>query len=169
MVQNEVHRGRIIKLGDDIDTDIIIPTQYLTLKTIDDMLPYAFSPLRQEISSVIKKGDILLCGKNFGCGSSREQASEIIKALGVYCVIAKSFARIFYRNAINNGLLMIQNSDIYEKLEEGDEIIIDIENHWFKNEHGERIAFSKIPKMLINMIKVGGLVQYWKEQNKRKK
>lgn len=90
------HRGIVVKLGDDIDTDIIIPTQYMTLKTVDEMVKFAFSPLRPDILSIIKTGGILVCGKNFGCGSSREQAPEIIKRLGIYCVIAKSFARIFY-------------------------------------------------------------------------
>ena len=95
--------GRVWVLGDDIDTDIIIPTEYLALKTIDDMKQYGFSPLRPELAGQIQKGDIIVAGKNFGCGSSREQAPEIIKAMGVQCVIAKSFARIFFRNSINNG------------------------------------------------------------------
>ena len=95
----EKFTGKIWVLGDDIDTDIIIPTEYLALKTVQDMAPYAFSPLRQELAGQIKKGDIIVAGKNFGCGSSREQAPEIIKALGIQCVIAKSFARIFFRNA----------------------------------------------------------------------
>ena len=87
--------GKVWVLGDDIDTDIIIPTEYLALKTIDDMKQYGFSPLRPELAGQIQKGDIIVAGKNFGCGSSREQAPEIIKALGIQCVIAKSFARIF--------------------------------------------------------------------------
>ena len=91
----EAFTGKVWVLGDDIDTDIIIPTEYLALKTIDDMKQYGFSPLRPELAGQIQKGDIIVAGKNFGCGSSREQAPEIIKALGVQCVIAKSFARIF--------------------------------------------------------------------------
>ena len=83
--------GKVWVLGDDIDTDIIIPTEYLALKTIDDMKQYGFSPLRPELAGQIQKGDIIVAGKNFGCGSSREQAPEIIKALGIQCVIAKSF------------------------------------------------------------------------------
>ena len=97
----EAFTGKVWVLGDDIDTDIIIPTEYLALKTIDDMKQYGFSPLRPELAGQIHKGDIIVAGKNFGCGSSREQAPEIIKALGVQCVIAKSFARIFFRNSIN--------------------------------------------------------------------
>ena len=104
--------GKVWVLGDDIDTDIIIPTEYLALKTIDDMKQYGFSPLRPELAAQIKPGDIIVAGKNFGCGSSREQAPEIIKALGIQCVIAKSFARIFFRNSINNGLLSINAVNI---------------------------------------------------------
>ena len=80
--------GKVWVLGDDIDTDIIIPTEYLALKTIDDMKQYGFSPLRPELAGQIQKGDIIVAGKNFGCGSSREQAPEIIKALGIQCVIS---------------------------------------------------------------------------------
>ena len=89
---NEKFSGKVWVLGDDIDTDIIIPTEYLALKTGEDMKPYAFSPLRPELAGKIKPGDIIVAGKNFGCGSSREQAPEVIKALGIKCVIAKSYA-----------------------------------------------------------------------------
>ncbi|MEE0140105.1 MAG: 3-isopropylmalate dehydratase, partial [Coprococcus sp.] len=108
--------GKVWVLGDDIDTDIIIPTEYLAMKTIDDMKQYGFSPLRPELAGQIQKGDIIVAGKNFGCGSSREQAPEIIKALGIQCVIAKSFARIFFRNSINNGLLLIEQSDLHDDI-----------------------------------------------------
>ncbi len=160
------HTGHVIKLGDHIDTDIIIPTQYMTLEAIEEMSQYAFSPLRPEIPSIVKKGDILVCGKDFGCGSSREQAPEIIKALGVYCVIAKSFARIFYRNAINNGLLVIENAEIYDKVYEGDRLIVETDNNMLITEHGESIAFGKIPEMLVEMIQSGGLVNYYKAKNR---
>ena len=93
------YTGKVWVLGDDIDTDIIIPTEYLALKTIEDMKQYGFSPLRPELAGQIQPGDIIVAGKNFGCGSSREQAPEVIKALGIPCIIAKSFARIFYRSA----------------------------------------------------------------------
>jgi len=162
------HTGNVIKLGDHIDTDIIIPTQYMTLESIEEMSQYAFSPLRPEIPSMLKKGDILVCGKDFGCGSSREQAPEIIKALGVYCVIAKSFARIFYRNAINNGLLVIENTEIYDKIQEGDSLTVDVENNKLVAENNEEVSFGKIPDMLIEMIQSGGLVNYYKAKNRSK-
>ena len=118
---NEKFSGKVWVLGDDIDTDIIIPTEYLALKTVEDMKPYAFSPLRPELAGQIKPGDIIVAGKNFGCGSSREQAPEVIKALGIKCVIAKSYARIFFRNSINNGLLLIEQPDLHDDIKEGDE------------------------------------------------
>ena len=118
----EKFTGKVWVLDDDIDTDIIIPTEYLALKTIDDMKQYGFSPLRPELAGQIQKGDIIVAGKNFGCGSSREQAPEIIKALGIQCVIAKSFARIFFRNSINNGLLLIEQPDLHDDIKEGDVI-----------------------------------------------
>ena len=121
--------GKVWVLGDDIDTDIIIPTEYLALKTIDDMKQYGFSPLRPELAAQIKPGDIIVAGKNFGCGSSREQAPEIIKALGVQCVIAKSFARIFFRNSINNGLLLIEQPTLYDDIKEGDTISVVMNEH----------------------------------------
>ena len=96
----EQFTGKVWVLGDDIDTDIIIPTEYLALPTVEDMKQYGFSPLRPELAGQIQEGDIIVAGKNFGCGSSREQAPEIIKALKVKCVIAKSYARIFFRNSI---------------------------------------------------------------------
>lgn len=96
--------GRIWTFGNDVDTDIIIATQFLVMKTVEVMKKYAFYPLRPELSQLIKQGDIIVVGKNFGCGSSRGQAPDILKALGISCVIAKSFARIFYRNSLNNGL-----------------------------------------------------------------
>ena len=120
MSNTEKFTGRVWVLGDDIDTDIIIPTEYLALPTVEDMKQYGFSPLRPELAAQIKEGDIIVAGKNFGCGSSREQAPEIIKALKIKCVIAKSYARIFFRNSINNGLLLIENSEIQDVVKEGD-------------------------------------------------
>jgi 3-isopropylmalate/(R)-2-methylmalate dehydratase small subunit len=162
------HTGNIIKLGDHIDTDIIIPTQYMTIETIEEMSQYAFFPLRPEIPSMVKKGDILVCGKDFGCGSSREQAPEIIKALGIYCIIAKSFARIFYRNAINNGLLVIENAEIYDKVAEGESLTVDVEKNQLITRKNEKVSFGKIPDMLIEMIQSGGLVNYYKTKNRSK-
>ena len=155
--------GKVWILGDDIDTDIIIPTEYLAMKTIDDMKQYAFSPLRPELAGQIQKGDIIVAGKNFGCGSSREQAPEIIKALGIQCVIAKSFARIFFRNAINNGLLLIEQPDLYDDIKEGDTITVHMNKHVDYN--GKEYPSAALPENLMRMIQAGGLVGAMRKLN----
>ena len=155
--------GKVWILGDDIDTDIIIPTEYLAMKTIDDMKQYAFSPLRPELAGQIQKGDIIVAGKNFGCGSSREQAPEIIKALGIQCVIAKSFARIFFRNAINNGLLLIEQPDLYDDIKEGDAITVKMNEHVDYN--GKTYPIAALPENLMDIIQAGGLVKAMRKRN----
>lgn len=159
----ETFKSNVWVLGDDIDTDIIIPTDYLALKTIQDMKQYAFSPLRPELAGEIQPGDVIVAGKNFGCGSSREQAPEIIKALQVKCVIAKSFARIFFRNAINNGLLLIENPDLPDQVKEGDQIEVCV-NHSIKHE-GKEYPIASLPQNLVDIIEAGGLVQAMRRQN----
>lgn len=154
--------GKIWVLGDDIDTDIIIPTEYLALKTVDDMKKYAFSPLRPELAGQIQPGDIIVAGKNFGCGSSREQAPEIIRHLGVACVIAKSFARIFFRNSINNGLLLIE-SDLYDHVQEGDTITVQPGAEIQYN--GVSYPISPLPQNLMDILEAGGLVRAMQKRN----
>ena len=144
--------GKVWVLGDDIDTDIIIPTEYLALKTIDDMKQYGFSPLRPELAGQIQKG-----------GSSREQAPEIIKALGIQCVIAKSFARIFFRNSINNGLLLIEQPDLYDDMKEGDTIDVVMNQHVDYN--GKEYPIASLPENLMSIIQAGGLVKAMRKLN----
>ena len=155
--------SRIWRLSDNIDTDIIIPTEYLALKTIDDMKQYGFSPLRPELAGQIEKGDIIVAGKNFGCGSSREQAPEIIKALGISCVIAKSFARIFFRNSINNGLLLIEQPDLHDDIKEGDTITVKMNEHVDYN--GKTYPIAALPENLMDIIQAGGLVKAMRKRN----
>mgnify|MGYP000200494307 FL=1 len=155
--------GKVWVLGDDIDTDIIIPTEYLAMKTIDDMKQYGFSPLRPELAGQIQKGDIIVAGKNFGCGSSREQAPEIIKALGIQCVIAKSFARIFFRNSINNGLLLIEQPDLHDDIKEGDTITVHMNEHI--DYSGKEYPIASLPENLMNSIQAGGLVGAMRKLN----
>ena len=159
----EIFTGRVWVLGDDIDTDIIIPTEYLALKTIDDMKQYGFSPLRPELAAQIREGDIIVAGKNFGCGSSREQAPEIIKALGISCVIAKSFARIFFRNSINNGLLLIEQPDLHDDIKEGDTITVKMNEHVDYN--GKTYPIAALPENLMDIIQAGGLVKAMRKRN----
>lgn len=159
----EKFTGKVWILGDDIDTDIIIPTEYLALETVKDMAPYAFSPLRPELAGQIKEGDIIVAGKNFGCGSSREQAPEIIKALGIKCVVAKSFARIFFRNSINNGLLLIEQDQLREVVAEGDQLTVTLGQ---SIEHkGEQYDIAALPQNLMDIINAGGLVKAMRKLN----
>ncbi|GAB1475404.1 3-isopropylmalate dehydratase small subunit [Bacillota bacterium] len=156
-------KGKVFVLGDDIDTDIIIPTEYLAMKSIDEMKKYAFSPLRPELAGLLRPGDVIVAGRNFGCGSSREQAPEIIRSLQVGCIIAKSFARIFYRNSINNGLLLIENSIIPGLAEEGSEIsVLPGEYAEYK---GVKHELVPLPQNLMDIINAGGLVEAMKKKN----
>lgn len=155
--------GRVWVLGDDIDTDIIIPTDYLALKTIDDMKQYGFSPLRPELAAQIKDGDIIVAGKNFGCGSSREQAPEVIKALGIKCIIAKSFARIFFRNSINNGLLLIEQPELYDDMKEGGTVTVTLGEQ--VEYAGKTYPIASLPDNLLEIINAGGLVKAMRAKN----
>ena len=155
--------GKVWVLGDDIDTDIIIPTEYLALKTIEDMKQYGFSPLRPELAGQIQPGDIIVAGKNFGCGSSREQAPEVIKALGIPCIIAKSFARIFYRNALNNGLLLLEQPELHDVVKEGDTITVTVNEDVDYN--GKKYPIASLPENLMENIEAGGLVKAMRRRN----
>jgi len=159
----EQFTGRVWRLGDDIDTDIIIPTEYLALKTIEEMKQYGFEPLRPELAAQFHDGDVIVAGKNFGCGSSREQAPEVIKALGIRCVIAKSFARIFFRNAINNGLLLIEQPDLYDDVKEGDTITVTVNQ---AVDYQEKFyPITSLPENLVEIIHAGGLVKAMRRRN----
>ncbi|MCF0130556.1 MAG: 3-isopropylmalate dehydratase [Pseudobutyrivibrio sp.] len=160
---SESFTGRVWILGNDIDTDIIIPTDYLALNTVKEMAPFGFSPLRPELASLIKEGDIIVAGSNFGCGSSREQAPEVVKALGIKAVIADSFARIFFRNAINNGLLLIECPGLSQIVKEGDEITVVPGNHITYEDKDYPIA--SLPENLMEILKAGGLVSAMRARN----
>ena len=157
------YTGKVWVLGDDIDTDIIIPTEYLALKTIEDMKQYGFSPLRPELAGQIQPGDIIVAGKNFGCGSSREQAPEVIKALGIPCIIAKSFARILYRNALNNGLLLLEQPELHDVVKEGDTITVTVNEDVDYN--GKKYPIASLPENLMEIIEAGGLVKAMRRRN----
>ena len=158
---NEKFSGKVWVLGDDIDTDIIIPTEYLALKTIDDMKQYGFSPLRPELAGQIQKGDIIVAGKNFGCGSSREHAPISIKASGVSCVIAETFARIFYRNAINIGLPIIECPQAAKEIQAGDEVEVDFDSGIITDvTTGKKFQGQAFPPFMQKIIDCEGLVNY---------
>ncbi len=155
--------AKIWKLGDDIDTDIILPTEYLAFDTVEKMKPYAFSPLRQDLAGMIKPGDMIVAGNNFGCGSSREQAPEVVKALGVSCIVAKSFARIFFRNAINNGLLLIEQPDLYDNVKEGEVAKVEPGKEIIVN--GKSYEIANLPENLMEILDAGGLVKAMRKRN----
>ena len=164
---SETFTGKVWVLGDDIDTDIIIPTEYLALKTVQDMAPYAFSPLRPELASQIKPGDMIVAGKNFGCGSSREHAPVVLKVKGIKCIVADSFARIFYRNAINIGLPVLEIGADVEKIEPGDEIDVDINKGEIKILNKNiTIKTKPLPEFIQHIADCGGLINYIKGENK---
>ena len=150
--------GRCWKFGDDIDTDIIIPTQHLNYETMDEIKTHAFEPLRPDLAAKLREGDLIVAGSNFGCGSSREQAAEVLVANGVHCVIAKSFARIFFRNAINNGILLLECQDLADNVNEGDTIQVDLDNQKITAD-GKTYAIPAIPENLYHIIMDGGLVK----------
>lgn len=161
--KTEEHRsltfeGRCWKFGDDIDTDIIIPTQHLNYETMDEIKSHAFEPLRPELPTLLKEGDLIVAGSNFGCGSSREQAAEVILACGVHCIIAKSFARIFFRNAINNGILLLECKELPDEVKEGDIIRVELDKQQI-TANGKTYAIPAVPENLYNIIMDGGLVK----------
>ena len=155
--------GKIFKFHDDLDTDQIIASQYLLLPTIDEMKTHTFESLDPDFPRKVKPGDYVVGGENFGCGSSREQAPEIIKQLGVRCVIAKSFARIFFRNAINNGLLLIENKDLRDDLTEGDTITVTMGEKIHAG--GKDYPITPLPENLMDILNAGGLVKAMQKRN----
>lgn len=155
--------GRVWMLPDDVDTDTIIPGRYGVLPDAQAMSRHCLEPLRPELASQVRPGDIFVAGKNFGCGSSREFAPACIAALGVRCIIAKSFARIFYRNGINNGMFLIESPDVYELCREGDILTVEVNRDIQIN--GKRVPIRPIPDNLFAIIQAGGLVERYRALN----
>ena len=156
--------GRCWKFGDDIDTDIIIPTQWVCVP-MEEMKHHAFEPLRPDLADQLRAGDILVAGDNFGCGSSREMAAEVIKENGVRCIIAKSFSRIFFRNAINNGILLIECPALPDEVKEGDIVRVELNKGITCN--GKLYPIGKIPQNLYEIIADGGLVHHIEKRVER--
>lgn len=155
--------GKIWKFGDDIDTDTIIPGKRGTIPTIEEMKKYAFELLKPEFGSTVQAGDILVAGSNFGCGSSREQAATVLSYNGVRCIIAKSFARIFFRNAFNSGILLLQCDGIQDVCEGGDIVTVDVESQMV-SVNGKSFQVGAIPENLFNIVANGGLIEDTKKR-----
>lgn len=149
--------GRIWKFGDDIDTDTIIPGKRGTIPTIEEMKKYAFELLKPEFGSTVQPGDILVAGTNFGCGSSREQAATVLSSNGVRCIIAKSFARIFFRNAFNSGIILITCDQIQDICEGGDIITVKVGESVSVN--GHTFPIGACPDNLFSIVEHGGLIE----------
>ena len=155
--------NKVWKFHNDVDTDQIIASQYLLLPDIEAMKQYTFESLDPDFAKKVKPGDFVVGGENFGCGSSREQAPEIIKALGIQCVIAKSFARIFFRNSINNGLLLIEQPDLHDHIKEGDTVTVVMNGH--VDYDGKQYPIASLPENLMSIIQAGGLVKAMRKLN----
>lgn len=149
--------GHIFKFHTDVDTDQIIASQYLLFPTIDEMKTHAFESLDPDFASRVKPGDFVVAAENFGCGSSREQAPSVLKALGVQAVIAKSFARIFYRNAINIGLPVIVCRELYDHVANGDEMDLSLTDGIARTGEQEYVC-TKLPPYMQGILDQGGLI-----------
>ena len=153
--------GHIFKFHTDVDTDQIIASQYLLFPTIDEMKEHTFESLDPDFASQAKEGDFVVAAENFGCGSSREQAPSVLKALGVQAVIAKSFARIFYRNAINIGLPIIECREAAAGIAEGDEVEVDFDTGVITDKTtGESFTSQPFPEFMQKIIAAEGLINY---------
>jgi 3-isopropylmalate/(R)-2-methylmalate dehydratase small subunit len=157
-------KGNVWKFGNDIDTDAIIPGRYLILNTPEELARHAFEGVRPEFASVVEPGNIIIGGNNFGCGSSREHAPLALKGVKVKCIIAKSFARIFFRNSINIGLPLLECPDT-DRIDEGDEIEVDFASGMITNKtKGETYSATPMPDFLQGIVDAGGLIEYTRQQ-----
>ena len=154
--------GSVFKYGDNVDTDVIIPARHLATTDPKGLAAHCMEDIDTEFVKKVKEGDIVVAGENFGCGSSREQAPSVLKALGVKAVVAKSFARIFYRNSINIGLPVIISKDLYDKVEDGTDIDINLSEGWIKTED-ETLPCTKLPPYMQNILDHGGLINFLNE------
>lgn len=154
-------KGRAIKYGDNIDTDVIIPARYLTTADEKELAAHCMEGVDEDFQQKKGAGDIIVAGKNFGCGSSREHAPLAIKAAGISCVVAKSFARIFYRNAINIGLPIVECPEAVENIQEGEELEIDLNSGRLRNiSRNKEFPFPPLPQIAQQIITAGGLIPF---------
>jgi 3-isopropylmalate/(R)-2-methylmalate dehydratase small subunit len=155
------YKGRVHKFGDDVNTDEIIPARYLNTTDKAELAKHCMEDADKAFASKVKPGDIIVAGKNFGCGSSREHAPISIKAAGVSCVIAENFARIFFRNSINIGLPIIESKEASQKIRAGDEVSVDIAAGAIKDLTTKGIfKIEKYPAFMQKLVKAGGLMNY---------
>ena len=164
--------GIVWKYGDNINTDVIFPGRYTyQMMAPEEMAKHALEDLDPGFAAKVKPGDVIVAGKNFGCGSSREQAAACLKAAGVQAVVAKSFARIYFRNAINLGLALLQSEEAADGLESGDHVDIELAHGEIRSTKGT-FRFKPLPASVLGIIQAGGLIEYTKtkiEEDKSEK
>jgi 3-isopropylmalate/(R)-2-methylmalate dehydratase small subunit len=162
-------KGRAIKFANNVDTDVILPGKYLTLIDPYELATHALEGLDTEFPQKAKDGVILVGGKNFGCGSSREQAPLALKYAGVKCVLAESFARIFFRNAINIGLPVIECKGISTAVKTGDQLAVDFEAGKIENiTNGKKFQVEKLPSFILEILVDGGLIENLRKRMNKK-
>jgi 3-isopropylmalate dehydratase small subunit len=158
-------RGKAWKFGDDVDTDAIIPARYLNTSDPKALAAHCMEDADATFSGKVNAGDVIIAGKNFGCGSSREHAPVAIKAVGVSCVIAQSFARIFYRNAFNTGLPILECPEAVAAIETGDEVEVDLDQGVVANvTKGVKYKAEPVPPFMQELLNAGGLIPYVQKQ-----
>jgi 3-isopropylmalate/(R)-2-methylmalate dehydratase small subunit len=157
--------GRVWKFGDHVDTDLIIPARFLNVSDEEELAKNCFVDLRPDFVQKVQAGDVIVAGRNFGCGSSREHATWAIKGAGIGVIIAKSFARIFYRNAFNIGLPLLESDQASDDLKEGDRVSVDLLTGKISNERkDQQFSARPIPDFMMEIIEAGGLVNHIKQR-----
>jgi len=160
--------GRAVMFGDNVNTDVILPGEYLTLTDPVELAKHVMEGLDPTFSGRVESGVIIVAGRNFGCGSSREHAPLALKHAGVRCILADSFARIFYRNAINIGLPVFECRGILGEVEEGDELDVDLETGSVKNLSKNSVFHAfRLPKFILEILSDGGLIEHLRRRLKR--
>jgi 3-isopropylmalate/(R)-2-methylmalate dehydratase small subunit len=158
--------ARAWRYGDNIDTDVIIPARYLTTTDATELSAHALEDLDPDFAASVRPGDVVVAGSNFGCGSSREHAPVALKGAGVSAVVASSFARIFFRNAINTGLPIVTCPELVEVTESGDELVIEVSDGTVENiTRGVRFESEPLPAFILEIVNCGGLVEWVKRRN----
>jgi len=158
-------KGKVWKYGKDVNTDVILPGRYLDSYEPEYLASHAMEDLDKSFAKEVQKGDIVVAETNFGCGSSREQAASCLRYCGVQAVVAKSFARIFYRNAINQGIAVIECPECVDAMSKGDEIELDLAAGTIQNmTTGKTIQFKALPPFVMEIIDSGGLVEHLKKK-----
>jgi 3-isopropylmalate dehydratase small subunit len=162
--------GRVWKFGSDVDTDAIIPARYLNQSDVKVLAKHTMEDERPEFSHKVRKGDILLAEKNFGCGSSREHAPLALKAAGISCIIAKSFARIFYRNGLNLGLPLLESPEASKAIQEGDRVRVNLTTGEILDLTQKKKFFANpVPPFMQELIRDGGLIRHLRKKGLRRR